>query len=450
MSFHTYIFSIVYFGLWAAHGSDIHQVSLNDDPSLFPGHLEPLGSKQPQVEIETLTEYPSEKDFFKHYITPGRPFLLKNGAKNQAAFKKWTDEYMKSFPAAEKELVQVEPNLKEIRESPGFEIPLKEFIERYKKESVYMVNKVPSFLMKDVLMPAPLRCNSTRNLMLDHVTWMSSGGTKSVLHGDDLDNINCLFRGTKELLLIDPKKFGKKVPIDRPRGGYSSLDVDKVNFTKFPGMREVEYVHCKMEEGDCLFIPFRWFHQVNSAANENKQNIAVNIWFKHQANHKPEFCNVSDEDASLDKWEFPGMESLTGDGGEEGENPFPLISLFEYILSKTKYERASWKTFQSLLQKVPGIIVEEVIDHLTMTEEFNALAREIFEALNADGDKYLKSEDFQLLAKDQHKEHELERWLNSQLDKMQDILTKQLDEVGLKEETIEAGQTIIKEVKTEL
>lgn len=86
-------------------------------------------------------------DFFEHYITPGRPFLLKSGAKNQAAFKKWTDEYMKSFPGAEKELVQVEPNLKEIRESPGFEIPLKEFIERYKKESVYMVNKVPSFLM---------------------------------------------------------------------------------------------------------------------------------------------------------------------------------------------------------------------------------------------------------------------------------------------------------------
>lgn len=40
---------------------------------------------------------------------------------------------------------------------------------------------------------------------------MSSGGTKSVLHGDDLDNINCLFRGSKELLFIDPKRFGKKV-----------------------------------------------------------------------------------------------------------------------------------------------------------------------------------------------------------------------------------------------
>ena len=40
------------------------------------------------------------------------------------------------------------------------------------------------------------------------VMWFSSGGTKSVLHLDDgLDNINCLFRGTKELLFIDYQKY---------------------------------------------------------------------------------------------------------------------------------------------------------------------------------------------------------------------------------------------------
>ena len=41
--------------------------------------------------------------------------------------------------------------------------------------------------------------------------WFSSGGTKSVLHNDDVDNINCLFSGTKELLFIDYKKYNDKV-----------------------------------------------------------------------------------------------------------------------------------------------------------------------------------------------------------------------------------------------
>ena len=34
-------------------------ITLNDDPSLFPGHMEPLGSKQPRTEIKELTQYPS-------------------------------------------------------------------------------------------------------------------------------------------------------------------------------------------------------------------------------------------------------------------------------------------------------------------------------------------------------------------------------------------------------
>ena len=41
--------------------------------------------------------------------------------------------------------------------------------------------------------------------------WFSSGGTKSVVHTDSVDNINCLFRGEKMFLFIDPAKYGDKV-----------------------------------------------------------------------------------------------------------------------------------------------------------------------------------------------------------------------------------------------
>ena len=33
-------------------------VSLTDDPSLWPGHKEPLGSRQPQHNIEAVDSYP--------------------------------------------------------------------------------------------------------------------------------------------------------------------------------------------------------------------------------------------------------------------------------------------------------------------------------------------------------------------------------------------------------
>ena len=46
---------------------------------------------------------------------------------------------------------------------------------------------------------------------------------------------------------------------------------------------------------------------MNSVANKDNQNIAVNIWFRHDADHKPEQCDVPDEEATLDKYKFIGM-----------------------------------------------------------------------------------------------------------------------------------------------
>lgn len=90
------------------------------------------------------------------------------------------------------------------------------------------------------------------------VTWFSSGGTRSVIHHDDLDNINCLFRGTKKLIFVNYDNYGKYLPLDQ--GGYSSIDVDKVDYVKFPELRNIkEYVLADMEAGDCLFIPYKWY-----------------------------------------------------------------------------------------------------------------------------------------------------------------------------------------------
>ena len=64
--------------------------------------------------------------------------------------------------------------------------------------------------------------------------WFSNGGTKTVLHIDDVDNINCVFSGSKEALMIEYPKYKDKVKLD-PRGGYSNVDVDKseISFLKY-------------------------------------------------------------------------------------------------------------------------------------------------------------------------------------------------------------------------
>lgn len=40
-------------------------------------------------------------------------------------------------------------------------------------------------------------------------------------------------------------------------GGYSSVDVEKVDMYKYPTLGEVEWHLGKMEAGDCLYIPLK-------------------------------------------------------------------------------------------------------------------------------------------------------------------------------------------------
>lgn len=52
-----------------------------------------------------------------------------------------------------------------------------------------------------------LSCGGYDRVVTDIVMWFSSGGTKSVLHNDGVDNINCLFSGEKELYMVDPVRI---------------------------------------------------------------------------------------------------------------------------------------------------------------------------------------------------------------------------------------------------
>lgn len=37
------------------------------------------------------------------------------------------------------------------------------------------------------------------------------------------------------------------------------MDVDRVDYTKYPNLRNVnEYVKATIDEGDCLYLPYRW------------------------------------------------------------------------------------------------------------------------------------------------------------------------------------------------
>ena len=105
----------------------------------------------------------------------------------------------------------MEARKKENRSAASYMMSLDRFIDSYRRLDIYMVASVPEFLRNDVVLPRSLACGGFSRNLVDTVIWFSSGGTKSVLHHDDVDNINCLLAGTKELYFIEYPKFRDKV-----------------------------------------------------------------------------------------------------------------------------------------------------------------------------------------------------------------------------------------------
>ncbi|XP_076801687.1 jumonji C domain-containing protein 5-like [Clavelina lepadiformis] len=240
------------------------------------GHMEPLGSAGSYFNVPLENEFPSTRTFFNNYVVPGIPLLMKGVLVDSTPVKQWNDSFFVSHPDSVEEVI-VEKGKKEIRVKPKVKVPFRDFVTEYKSNDIYMVNEVPQFLRHDVELPEPLQCEAIEKDLIANVMWFSNGGTKSVLHADEYNNVICQYRGSKRVVLINmlttDDDWDKEI-IDKV-GAYSGVDVDAVNYMKYPSLARTRYGIVDMSTGDCLFIPLLWYHQVNSFGN----NLAINIWF---------------------------------------------------------------------------------------------------------------------------------------------------------------------------
>ncbi|CAG2214027.1 tRNA wybutosine-synthesizing protein 5-like isoform X1 [Mytilus edulis] len=312
---------------------------LSDDITTREGHGKPFGNRKPIQYIEEIDNFPDPKTFNENYIIPYKPVKMKNVAKISPAFTKWTDDYFISLKEPSDHVVSVETRKKEDRTQAVKEMPFVEFVKSYNTSGIYMVNPVPPFIGGDLVLPCPLQCRDIIDKgLVENIMWFSSGGTKSVVHTDSVDNINCLYRGQKSFVIVDPTKYGDKVDIDHPEGAYSAVDVDSVDYTKYPGLSEVEFYHTNLSAGDCLYIPYKWIHQVRSYDS----NLAVNIWWDHFKNNDVNWndCNAKcDPKLTFTKIKFHGFDGQM-DNIQQIKDHFQDILKFPKEMDANKFLKA--------------------------------------------------------------------------------------------------------------
>ena len=255
---------------------------------------------------------PTAAEFVSAYASGwGRPLLLRGAARSMPAYARWQDdaELVARFGDV---LLQAEYARKETRTARTSKLRLREFVDSYRQTDVHLVSFLPPEMQADVLLPPFLSCRPHAAHLDTHNLWWSAGNrTRSVLHNDDQDNLNCVLAGRKRFVFFHPREkptietdaFGW-VNADGDRslgyGGFGGrLDVERIDLRRFGGWRDLEWWEADLEAGDCVFIPTAWYHHV---ASDGERNLAVNVWWWRRDVDADDSLECAEADAPPVSW----------------------------------------------------------------------------------------------------------------------------------------------------
>lgn len=261
----------------------------------------------------TVFERPSLELFCKHFFLRQRPLVITGMVNEWPAFQKWSFAYLNSICGHR--LVPVELGNKYTdddwrQQMMSFHNYLTNFVfpppnttknempHEEKSESSLslrgylaqhrLLDQVPE-LLDDLSLPD--YCAFGQNEFLNEKgdnsnsnepeeetmnVFIGPSGTVSPLHTDPRHNLFCQIRGRKFVRLISPKKSDDLYLFDDlMRKNTSQIDVENVDFEKFPRFANVRCQDFIIEAGQCLYIPRGWFHHVRAL----EPSVSVAIWF---------------------------------------------------------------------------------------------------------------------------------------------------------------------------
>lgn len=107
-----------------------------------------------------------------------------------------------------------------------------------------------------VLIPEYLRGDDPRNRGF---LWFGPKGTVTPLHHDLTNNFMAQVRGRKRVSLVAPYELPL---LYNDRHCFSQVDVENVDYERFPAFRDVTVTQVEIGPGDLLFLPVGWWHHV--------------------------------------------------------------------------------------------------------------------------------------------------------------------------------------------
>eukprot|EP00941_MAST-03F_sp_MAST-3F-sp1_P004218 g4218.t1 len=105
--------------------------------------------------------------------------------------------------------------------------------------------------------------------------WFGPKHTVSPLHYDPYQNVLCQVVGYKMVILVDAKYTDRLYRREKPRHNNSAIDLDNIDYDKFPDFQNVPMRQAIIGPGDFLYIPRHCWHYVRSVS----RSFSISFWW---------------------------------------------------------------------------------------------------------------------------------------------------------------------------
>ena len=247
-------------------------------------------------------EDPPPAVFFKKYVEGNRPVVISGAMEEWPALNRWSWDYLAEvagdcsgevivsrnglypdYITQPSPMAKVEMRFAEfLRRAipPAGDPPLEPILEPgetyYLYGKSYLLDAVPA-LRADLRTPACLGSVAEPFRRL----WISTPGCVTPLHYDLSNGFLCQVRGTKKVWLFGPDQFDRLYPRGPQFPGLDNferqtqVDIHHPDYDAFPEFRKASALECHLRQGDTLFIPSNWWHEVETL----EPSISVQLAF---------------------------------------------------------------------------------------------------------------------------------------------------------------------------